>query len=209
MTEVARLKRELTRVTEERDIFKKRPGTLPRNRREVPVHAGPSARVSRDSDVAGAPGQSERVLCVAAPCDESPGAGQPGAHETDAGAALADAGGLRDTQDVAASETRRQGLWATPSGATAAIGWYRRVAPTAVYPHRAGSPTRDANDPESPRPGKKEYLPKQDNSAMPENVPEGASLFFFALTQEDAASRSLPLVSGNWKAPQLVPARPI
>ena len=49
--------------------------------------------------------------------------------------------------------------------------------------------------------GKKEYLPKQDNSAMPENVPEEASLIFFALTQEDAASRSLPLVSGDRKAP--------
>jgi transposase len=36
-TEIARLKWELARVTEERDILKKRPGTLLRNRRDVPV----------------------------------------------------------------------------------------------------------------------------------------------------------------------------
>jgi transposase len=47
-TEIARLKRELARVTEDRDIVKNRPGTLPRNRRDVPVYLGTSAGGSTD-----------------------------------------------------------------------------------------------------------------------------------------------------------------
>lgn len=47
-TEIARLKRELARVTEDRDIVKMRPGTLPRNRRGVPVYLGTSAGSSTD-----------------------------------------------------------------------------------------------------------------------------------------------------------------
>jgi transposase len=47
-TEIARLKRELAQVTEDRDIVKNRPGTLPRNRRDVPVYLGTSAGGSTD-----------------------------------------------------------------------------------------------------------------------------------------------------------------
>lgn len=50
-TEIARLKRELARVTEERDMLKNPPGTLPKSRREVPVYADASAGVSKRNGV--------------------------------------------------------------------------------------------------------------------------------------------------------------
>jgi hypothetical protein len=63
--EIAHLKLELARVTEERDILKKPPCTLPRIRGEVRLHSGLSPGVSCDSDVSSAPGEPERLLYLA------------------------------------------------------------------------------------------------------------------------------------------------
>jgi transposase-like protein len=72
-----RLKRELARVTEERDILRKvshgsppvqepwRTRTLRASPSEVRVHPGASRGVRRPSDVPGAAGSLQRLLCMA------------------------------------------------------------------------------------------------------------------------------------------------
>lgn len=62
--ELARLKRELAGVTEERTFKKKPRCTVPRSRSEVQVHPGPCARISGGPLVSGLAGQSQRVLCL-------------------------------------------------------------------------------------------------------------------------------------------------
>ena len=64
MTEIARLKRELMRVTEEQDILKKR-RISPWMCVDVQVHADAYLEVSRDGHVSGVPGESEWFLCLA------------------------------------------------------------------------------------------------------------------------------------------------
>ncbi len=51
--ENARLRAELRRAEEERDILKRPPRTLPRGKGKVRLHAGPSASVSSGSHVPG------------------------------------------------------------------------------------------------------------------------------------------------------------
>ena len=65
ITEITRLKRELARVTEERDILKKARRTSPRMCGEVRVHTDASAGVSADPHVSRPTGQSEWLLRVA------------------------------------------------------------------------------------------------------------------------------------------------
>ena len=60
--EVRRLKAELRRVTEERDIPKKLPRTLPGGKGEVRVHARAHRRVPTGRDVPGARRAPERLL---------------------------------------------------------------------------------------------------------------------------------------------------
>lgn len=65
--EVRRLKAELKRVTEGRDILKKR-GVLRQGvKAKVRVHAGPCPRASSVRDVPGARRASQRILRVAVP----------------------------------------------------------------------------------------------------------------------------------------------
>ena len=82
--EVAWLKRELARMTEERDILKKPRCTLPRSPGEVGLHAGACLGVSCDAHVSGAPGEPKRLLRLAASARESPCARQSSPHRTDA-----------------------------------------------------------------------------------------------------------------------------
>lgn len=63
--EVRRLKAELKRVTEERDILKKPRRTSPRGKSEVRVHAGTCPRVSSLRDVPGARRAPQWLLRVA------------------------------------------------------------------------------------------------------------------------------------------------
>ena len=89
-SEIARLKRELARVTEERDILKKPRRTLPGNLGEVRVYAEASAGVSGDVHVSGASGKSEWVLWLVPAQAECPDTGEPGPHRTDPRPASAD-----------------------------------------------------------------------------------------------------------------------
>lgn len=68
--EVRRLKAELKRVTEERDILKKPPRTLPGGEGEVRVHARACPGVSPLCDVSGTGSASQRVLRMAARADQ-------------------------------------------------------------------------------------------------------------------------------------------
>jgi transposase len=64
--ELRRVKKELVRVTEERDILKERPPRTSRaNPGEVRVHQGSSGHVFRALDVPGADGACQRVLRMA------------------------------------------------------------------------------------------------------------------------------------------------
>src|SRR5690606_30527639 len=63
--ENARLRAELRRAEEERDILKRPPRTLPRGKGKVRLHAGPSAAVSGRDDVPGAQGGAQRLLRMA------------------------------------------------------------------------------------------------------------------------------------------------
>src|SRR6056297_963292 len=60
-----RLKRELARVTEERDILKKQRRTSRASPNEVRLHPGASRRVWRPGHVPGASGPFQRLLCMA------------------------------------------------------------------------------------------------------------------------------------------------
>jgi transposase len=60
-----RLKRELARVTEERDILKKQRLTSRASPSEVRLYPGASRGVRRPSDVPGAAGSLQRLLCMA------------------------------------------------------------------------------------------------------------------------------------------------
>jgi transposase len=93
-TEVARLKRELARVTEERDILKK-----------SAAGSGASPGISCDTHVSSAAGEPEWVLCLATAWDKPTHTGQPAAHRADARPPSADARSLRGAQDVAAAES--------------------------------------------------------------------------------------------------------
>lgn len=59
------LKRELARVTEERDILKKQRRTSRANPNEVRLHPGASGRVRRPGHVPGATGSLQRLLRMA------------------------------------------------------------------------------------------------------------------------------------------------
>ena len=65
--EIRRLKAELRRVTEERDILKKLPRTLPRGKGEVRVHARERTGVPLGGDVPSAWRAAQRLLRLAAP----------------------------------------------------------------------------------------------------------------------------------------------
>ena len=110
-TEMARLKRELARVTEEGDLLKKPPCTLPRIRGEVRLHSGLSPGVSCDSDVSSAPGEPERLLCLTAAPGKSADSCQSGPDRADARPPSAYAKRVRRPQDVAATEPRMVGMW--------------------------------------------------------------------------------------------------
>jgi transposase-like protein len=60
-----RLKRELARVTEERDILKKQRRTSRASPNGVCLHPGASDQVPRQGHVPGVAGSRERVLCIA------------------------------------------------------------------------------------------------------------------------------------------------
>ena len=64
--EIRRLKRDLLRVTEERDILKKAPHTSPGNPGEVCVYRRTPANLCRQGYVPDAGRSSERLLCMAA-----------------------------------------------------------------------------------------------------------------------------------------------
>ena len=63
--EVRRLKRELARVTEERDILKKQRRTSRASPNEVCLHPRASDRVRHQGHVPGAAGSLQRLLCKA------------------------------------------------------------------------------------------------------------------------------------------------
>lgn len=60
--EIRRLKAELKRVTEERDILKKPPHTLPRSPGKVCLHPGPCAAVPYSTSVSCYVGTPQRLL---------------------------------------------------------------------------------------------------------------------------------------------------
>ncbi|MBK3800982.1 transposase, partial [Azospirillum brasilense] len=77
--EIARLRRELERARQERDILK-RPSASSRKRRdEVPFRRGPPGRVPRPAHVHGARGVRQWVLRVAWAAGKRPGRCQPAA----------------------------------------------------------------------------------------------------------------------------------
>ena len=63
--EIARLRRELERARQERDILKKPSASSRKHRDEVPLHRGPPGRVSDPAHVLGARGVRQRLLRVA------------------------------------------------------------------------------------------------------------------------------------------------
>lgn len=63
--ELARLRRELARVTEERDIIKKPPRTLRGSPREACVYPDSGTAPSRDAPLCGPGRESQRLLCLA------------------------------------------------------------------------------------------------------------------------------------------------
>jgi len=80
-----RLKRELARVTEERDILKKRPRTSPRMQSEVRVR-GRASRAVRDSGHVPVPEHpSERLLCLAQAAVEQASTGRHSPDPADRG----------------------------------------------------------------------------------------------------------------------------
>ena len=93
--EVRRLKRELQRVTEERDILKKRPRTSPRMQSEVRVHrrASPAVFDPRHVSVPACPAQ--RLLRLAEGPAEQARSGGP----------------TTDRADPRGMERERKGLW--------------------------------------------------------------------------------------------------
>jgi hypothetical protein len=117
--------------------FEKPSRTLPRGRGEVQMH-------QREFDVRRLcyvlQGSRSGFYAWAAPGDECRSAGESGAHGSDASAPSADAGSLWGAHEVRTLEARRPGLRATPSGVIAATGWDRGLAPSALYPYRAGPP---------------------------------------------------------------------
>lgn len=72
--EVRRLKAELRRVTEERDILKKPPRTLPRGKSKVRLHETPRRPVQIGTYVPDTGCPSQRLLCMASRSYEPPGA---------------------------------------------------------------------------------------------------------------------------------------
>ena len=68
--EVQRLRRELKRVTEERDILKRPPRTLPSSPGKVRVHSGAPARAPGDDDVRCPARAPEWLLRVVSAADE-------------------------------------------------------------------------------------------------------------------------------------------
>lgn len=66
-SEILKLRAQLRRTEEERDILKKQRGTSPKSPSEVPLHQRSSADIPCDVDVPGAASITCRVLSVAAP----------------------------------------------------------------------------------------------------------------------------------------------
>ena len=64
-SEIRRLKQELVRITEERDILKKPPRTSPGMQSEVRVYQGASYAVPHSDHVPDTPRPPQRVLCLA------------------------------------------------------------------------------------------------------------------------------------------------
>ena len=93
--EIRQLKRELVRVTEERDILKKPPRILPGMRSEVRVHRRASRSFRRAGDVPVPRRATQWLLCLAEELVEPAGSGR------------------RSVGRVAAAgvEEQRQGLW--------------------------------------------------------------------------------------------------
>jgi hypothetical protein len=123
-TEVARLKREFARVTEERDILKRPRCPLSRSCDEARLHSRASPGVSCDTDVSSTAGQSEWFLCLAAAPGKS---ADPGPDHADAWPPSADARGLRRPQDAATPHLRRPGLRSAPGGAAPAARRHRAL----------------------------------------------------------------------------------
>ena len=82
--ELARLKRELERVKEERDILKKAAAYFARESGEVPLHPRAAGRLPHRPPVPRPRGQSERLLRVGAAARECAGAGESAARRPDA-----------------------------------------------------------------------------------------------------------------------------
>ena len=93
--EIRQLKRELARVTEERDILKKPPRTSPEMQSEVRVHCRASRSFRRAGNVPVPRCAAEWLLCLAEEPAEPAG---PGSCPADGAAA-------------ASVERQRQGLW--------------------------------------------------------------------------------------------------
>jgi hypothetical protein len=119
---------------------------------EVRVHAAAYRGVSRDGHVSGAAGESEWRRCLATTTAQCPHADQPATHGTDARPPSTDAGSVWSSEDVAVAHPRRPGLRPPSGGSAQAGGGERRVAPTALCPHGAGAPARDAGHSQSPQP---------------------------------------------------------
>ena len=93
--EIRRLKKELARVTEERDILKKWPRISPGMQSEVRVHCLASLAVLGADDVPASPCAPERVLCLAEePVEQTGQRGQ-----------------TTDRSPVSSLGRERQGLW--------------------------------------------------------------------------------------------------
>lgn len=93
--EIRQLKRDLARMTEERDILKKPPRISPEMRSEIRFRCRASGPVWSSGDVPVPGGPAQRLLCLAEESTEPPGTGGCPANCT----------------DPAGLEGQRQGLW--------------------------------------------------------------------------------------------------
>ena len=81
--ELNRLKAELRRTTEERDILKRPPRTLPNSQSEVRVYPGASLAVHSQWYVPGAGRPPQWLLCLAAGALVAKGRGEPSSDSAD------------------------------------------------------------------------------------------------------------------------------
>ena len=84
--EIRRLRRELARVSQERDILKRRPPSSPTSRVEIPLHRGGEGVVPHHHDVSRHGGISQWFLRLAAASAQSSGRGDraPGCRDQSA-----------------------------------------------------------------------------------------------------------------------------